>query len=56
MTRLFANSTNGYISRWNVSNVESMKECLLLHIDGNISEWDVSNVVNMKECFKLSIQ
>ncbi len=46
---------NGDISRWNVSNVTTMKSMFFESLfNGDISKWDVSNVTNMDEMFKNS--
>ena len=53
MSKLFEKSSfNGYISNWDVSNVDDMK-CMFLHskFNGDISKWDVSNVINMSSLF-----
>lgn len=48
---------NGDISKWDVSNVETMKEMFMNNheFDGDISKWDVSNVTDMSRMFSDSI-
>ena len=41
------------ISRWNVSNVTTLKNAFkgCIYFNGDISDWDVSNVTNMSQMF-----
>ena len=53
MEGMFAESKfNDDISKWNVSNVESMVNMFAFSIfNGDISKWDVSNVTNNVHIF-----
>lgn len=46
---------NGNISKWNMSNVETMEGMFYgSEFNGNISKWDVGNVKNMSYMFNKS--
>ena len=51
-----AQTFNGDISGWNVSNVKNMSDMFMSspNFDGDISGWDVSNVTNMEAMFSKS--
>ena len=48
-----AESFNGDLSKWNVSNVRDMEDMFYeaRSFNGDLSKWNVSNVTNMGICF-----